>query len=254
MAITNEQIMAYVDGQLPPDQVPQVEAAIAGSEDYRAIADGHRKIALAVRMAYDDIMRDPIPDRILAEFDRPPPAQVIRPSFGRVASPPIALAASLALAAGLGMALIWQSLHSTGGNAPARIAEPAHHGVAARGTLASALDTMGASKMLQSPAGERITPVATYPQKGGGWCRDYRMTGQGATGFAGIACRDGGSEGWQIVVHMPWTPPAAVANKDIVPGGPAPEAVDAIAEQKQGGTPLTAAEEAALIARGWQQN
>lgn len=244
MAITNKEIMAYVDGELPPQDVPRVEAALAASAEYRAIADGHRKITMAVRMAYDDMLRQPVPDHILAALDRPGQGEVIRPSFGRRVSPQFAMAASLALAAGLALALVWQGNSSTSPS----------DGVAARGSLASALDTVGARQMLRSPTGERITPVVTYPQKGGGWCREYRMTGNGTSSSAGIACRDPGANSWQIVVHLPWIPPAAVADKDIVPSGPAPEAVDAVAEQKQGGTPLTAAEEAAQIARGWKQH
>lgn len=249
MVITNELLMAYADGQLPPEQVLEIEAALAASEDLRTIVDGYRKTALAARMAFEGVLREPVPDRILSLFDRQPQAEIIRPSFARRPNPMLALAASLGvLAAGLGLALIWQGRSTTG----PRIAEPVTEGLAAPGALASALETLGARQMLRSPAGERITPVVTYPQKGGGWCREYRMTGQAAVGSAGIACRDMGAAGWQIVVHLPWTPPASVADRDFVPSGPAPEAVDAVAERRQGGTPLTAVEESTLIARGWR--
>lgn len=248
-----ERLMAYADGELPPAQVPAIEAALAADATLRdALRDLMRTRTLP-RAAYDDILREPVPDHLLEALRAPlsnvtpmPPRASWRSRLAPRSGPAMALAAGLGLAAGVAFAMAL--------NLPGMALRPADTraaGLPAMGDLARVLETVASQQAVPGAAGEYLAATSTWPRRGGGWCRDYRIAAPNQTASAGIACR-AVEGGWRIVAHHPWTPPAG-SPADVVhaASGAAPREVDGVAEKLQGGNPRDPQQEAALIANGW---
>jgi anti-sigma factor RsiW len=99
-AVSDAELNAYADGQLAPERVAIVEAALARNPELaRRVAD-FRAQSAALRDALDPVLNEPIPDRLLAAA-----APAILPEAGRVrrwAIPALAAAATLVLGLGIG--------------------------------------------------------------------------------------------------------------------------------------------------------
>jgi surface antigen len=113
-------LVAYVDKQLEPAQMAAVEEIIREDPEARAIAAVLRRSAAAVKSAYDQPLREPVPARLLAAVGADGPAiegnvVPLRTRKARFDRPTImALAASLAaLVIGFG-AGHWQAAPSGG--------------------------------------------------------------------------------------------------------------------------------------------
>jgi anti-sigma factor RsiW len=97
--IDDAEIHAYVDGQLTPDRAAAIEAALLREPELAARVAGLRELNAALRDAFDPILTEPIPERLLAAATMPK---------GRAAAarrwfmPIFAAAATLVLGLGLG--------------------------------------------------------------------------------------------------------------------------------------------------------
>ena len=98
--LSDADVHAFVDGQLPPDRAQVVVAAVAANPELAArVADMRSRNAL-LREALEPVLSEPIPDRLLdAMQGRPRPAAPF--AFGWL-KPAFALAATLALGIGVG--------------------------------------------------------------------------------------------------------------------------------------------------------
>ena len=90
--ISDIDLMAYADGQLPPERVAAVEAALAADPELRQRSEALRAQNAALRETLDPWLAEPIPTRLLAAAT--PPVQLSLWSAWR---PFLALAASLVL-------------------------------------------------------------------------------------------------------------------------------------------------------------
>lgn len=245
MPIPAEMLMAYADGELPPDEAALVEAALADDEGLRAELQTLVRTATLSRAAFDDVLREPVPPHLIAALRQPPPAVTAwRARLLPRSGPALALAASLAgLAAGLALAMLLNGPGASVGES--RLADARLEGMA----VARALDR-GPSGTAVAFAGGTIKPTTTYPRRGGGWCREYEIARRDAA-VAGIACRQG-ADAWRIEAEAPVEKGAGPGQVNRPASGPT--AVEAAAERLQGGTPLTPAAEADEIARGWLAN
>jgi hypothetical protein len=206
-AITAEQLVAFVDGELPELRLGPVAAALAGDPAARAMAATLRRGGAVAAHAYDAVLAEPIPPRLLALLgEAPATSRVVafRPRWPSRLLPALAAAASLAaLLLGLtgGYAL-------RGLQAPLRPASDGDDPAADR--FAAALyevlgrDRIGASVDYRVAAGDlagRVTVTAALQTPGGLSCREFRhetRRGAAVASEAGIACRmpDGG---WQTL-------------------------------------------------------
>jgi len=66
MTITEAILMAYVDGELEPGARAQVEAAMAADPDIARRIARHRAFRDRLRASFDEVMEEPVPDRLLA--------------------------------------------------------------------------------------------------------------------------------------------------------------------------------------------
>jgi anti-sigma factor RsiW len=97
--ITDDDVHAYVDGQLSPDRIALVEATFASDPELAArVADLRERNAL-LRDALDPVLAEPIPARLLAAAAAP----AARASgLRRMLGPAFAMAATLVVGVGLG--------------------------------------------------------------------------------------------------------------------------------------------------------
>jgi anti-sigma factor RsiW len=97
--ITADDIHAYVDGQLAPERVAQVEAAFASDPALAAQATDIRQRNALLRDALDPMLAEPIPARLLAAAAVPATRST---GVRRWLGPAFAMAATLVVGVGLG--------------------------------------------------------------------------------------------------------------------------------------------------------
>lgn len=182
MIISDNDVQAYVDGELAPDDAARMDAAIAADVLVAARVERAKRLRAQVRGAFDPVLGEPLPSRlsgllqagaasnVVSMREREPAAA--RSSRWRV--PAVALAASLAA-----FALVhWMRLPS---------ADMVMQGGAlvAHGELVRRLDTGLAST---PDAASTIDIGLTFRGDDGRVCRSFVAH---ATHMAGLACREG---------------------------------------------------------------
>src|SRR5262249_56257337 len=71
LPVTEEELHAYVDGELPSDRRPAVEAWLAAHPDDMARVNGWRALADAIRARYGAVATEPVPARLsLRQIER----------------------------------------------------------------------------------------------------------------------------------------------------------------------------------------
>ncbi|MGM9487591.1 anti-sigma factor family protein [Ideonella sp. YS5] len=252
-AITDEQLMAYADGELDTAMREVVEAALAADPTLVTRLAEHEALRERVRHAFAPELDEPVPARLREALKAEPraPAPVVSLASHRKAAAARAgeasneprwggparwgaWAASLAAAVFIGHAY-WPG----GGVAPEGFALQDGGRLVARGAVETALNTQTAATR---PLGADVGVPLSFVDRSGRYCRSFTTAAH-----AGLACREGGDWAMQMLVQAPATaategarqaasalPPALLAEIDQRIEGPA---LDAAAEQQamQGG-------------------
>jgi hypothetical protein len=201
MIVTDEELMAYVDGELDTARSDSLRREIAASADLtRRVAD-QRALRDRLRHAFDRTLDEPVPARLtkLASRDR----VIDFKSSSRQRPSRHAWLSGLALAAGvvLGVAL-GPVLLPLGGEQPNIIASG--NDVEAGGALADALSRRLAS---EQTASDPIRLGVSFLAKSNEYCRTFTSQ-RGDVALAGLACRQ--DDAWRIDV---------LQSVNVVPGG-----------------------------------
>lgn len=267
MKLDDEVLMAYVDGELDSQRVAEVEAILAEDAEARATAQMFRESAATLGNAFDNILREPVPARLLAAINAPSTGPV---SDVRLARPQRrggfffstiswAQAALVALVVGAGsgyLAARWLP----GGSEPLLM-------IAAMDPLLNqALENTasGAPFVWRQADGElsrEILPMLTFRDASNRYCREFEsslITAEDRQISDGLACRAHGV--WQLraLLDRQVIASAILANPALEPGQYAPAmsgdvaSFDAVIQQMMVGKPLSAAEEAAALKQGWR--
>lgn len=202
--LDDETLVAYADGQLDADAARAVEQALARDPQARETLQALRDSAARLRAALDAVAAAPIPLKAVQTIDAGFAARrgdAGAPAGGarrRGGLPwPVAIAASiLALMIGLGGGQLLPDLR--GGTELARLqAMEAADRAARQAALQEALERKlsGQSVAWRNPDSGRqgkITPVRTFRNSTGQWCREYTVR-EASDGDRverrGIACR-----------------------------------------------------------------
>lgn len=251
MTIADEELIAFLDGELPDDRLAAVEAALAADP---ALADRAEALAAsdhAVRAAFDAVLKEPVPPALLAAATPATPAVIdlaavraarqqerAAPVAGRLRWwQPAALAASLAIGFVIG-----NGVPQSGDAAadPLIIADAA--GTRAGPTLAAALAGTRSGTDTTLPGGV-LRPVISVRAEDGRLCRQFGIQ-QAQSAITALACRTGNQ--WQIVVA---SSTAATRTDYALAAGPGEAAITAALEALGAGEPLDAAGEAAALAK-----
>ena len=258
--LTDEILVAYVDGQLDAATSAEVEAALAHDPEAR---EAVRRFNVSGRLAhavFNEALHQEVPGRLLKVFeDKPEPAPGIVDLAGRrvarqgfsVRGWALPLAASLALAVGLGGGYaVWDRLGPRPG--PVQII-----GAIPMDTpLHRVLETLPSGRTLAWEDPDRqargeITALLTFRDRSGRYCREYQAFGTDAEntrGAIGVACR-GAGDTWSHEISV-----AARATSEGVyqPAGLGHAALDAYLTELMSDTPLDPSAERSALDAGWR--
>jgi anti-sigma factor RsiW len=240
MNLTDEIIMAYVDGELDADGVAAVERAMRADPAVEEAVARARSLRERVRQAYAPVLSEQLPERLasLASGRAAPGRRIRTRHAGRTHSawrgPQwAALAASLLLGV-----LVAPWLHDAIAPGQLRVSP---EGLVADGALARALGTRLAA---DATAAGDVQVGLSFRGKDGRYCRSFALPAQG---LAGLACRGDGQ--WRI----PAVAEAAQAGGQLRLASTAlPPAVLAEIDARLADDPLDAAGERAARDAGWE--
>lgn len=247
---TDEELMAYADGQLGGERGARLAAAIAADAALRERVDALAAQRRRVAAAFADVLDEPVPDRLSALLTPPPVVDLAAERRRRAAPEPTPAASrpglswmqwgGMAASLVLGVALGWQmGPRGAGGEALLGVAEGQ---LVAGVRLERVLDSQAGG---DAPAGGVAVPLS-FVARDGRYCRAFS-----ADRVAGLACRDAAR----------WTVQTTVTAEAVaVPGGTMrqaatglPQALLEAVDARIDGEVLTAEQEKAARQRGWQR-
>ena len=258
--ISDEMLMAYVDGELDDGGRAAIEAYLATAPG----ADERLRIFEATGRGLSDLfdqpMREPVPQRLIDIVNAPD--KVV--AFGRVASRrqqssiawPTALAASLTMLAAAGSAY-WFAAHR-GGSAGAGfgVAVASNGDRVAAHAVAAVLDTVASGTTASAAVDGQnaaIKPVFTFSTENSGFCRQYTITAPDALAYGGVACK-APTGNWRVEAYEALEAKQGASDGKIAPaaGNAGPKSVEDAVDRLIYGDVLGAEAERAAIARGWR--
>lgn len=248
MKVSDEILMAYVDGEVDDETRAAVEAAMKTDADVAQRIARQNALRRELRSAFDGVLDESVPERLTRAARTAPTASVTelsrvrhekRDRMPRRWSVPqwSAMAASLVLGVFVGQAIL---------RSPASSPIVARDGrLVAQDSLAEALSNQLASDQ----AGTAPVQVGlSFRSKTGEFCRTFVL--RGGEGLAGLACREG--EIWQIETAVPNETLATGNDNYQMAGAKLPLAVLQAVEGRIDGEPLDASGEVAARASGWR--
>lgn len=241
-------LMAYVDGELSPQQAQALEAAMAADPLLAAAVQRHRALRDTLRAAYAPVLDEAVPEHLAALLRTSSPAQRADNVVALVPRPPaevptrwgwpqwVGMAASLLL----GVAVSQWTLKP---EAASLQAGPAGEFVAG-GALARGLQEQLAS--VPDPAGT-VAVGLTFRDHDGHYCRSFVI--EDAHVLAGLACRQPDGR-WRVPVVMESETAATGGLRQAATALPPGLLVEA--EARMGSDPLDAVEERKARDGGWR--
>lgn len=189
MTITDEMLIAYVDGEADEATRAAVEAAAAADTSVASRIAKQRELAGRLSAAFGGALSEPVPERLSAAIkqggatDKVVNLQAAKAK--RLAGLPLPAWAAMAACLVVGV-LVGQQMSSLG---------PVGRDFRAQGQLAQALD----QRLSSDEAGANVVRVGlSFRSSEGNFCRIFQTPG--AKGLAGFACRDG--EHWRVMMAM----------------------------------------------------
>lgn len=242
MTVTDEELMAYVDGELDPARCETLRQEIAASADLSRRVAEQQALRDRLRNAFDPALDEPVPSRLTDLTSR---ARVVdfasaarqRPSRNAWLSG-LAVAAGIVLGIALGPAIM-----NLAREQPDIVARGAD--VAAGGALADALSRRLTS---EQSASDPIRLGVSFRATSGEYCRTF-IARRGDSALAGMACREGAA--WRIDALQSVTilPEASDGYRQAATA--LPPLVLRAAEDSMAGDPLDAVGEAEARDRKW---
>jgi hypothetical protein len=250
---SDEELMAYADGQLDGARAEAIRAACSGNAGVAAQVAMFRVSQRLLRKAFDPVAGEPLPQHLidavrdLRDDQRPAAPAAVQRRSRRRRRPSPALAASImaALAFAGGWLLHGPQRHGGDGLLASAATLPA--------TVTAALDHVASGEIAHVRIGERrvdVLPLASY-ESSGRYCREFELaaTGTPSTGSArGLACNDGGRWHTAAVVTA-GTAAAAPADDGYAPASGSSALATLLGDSR----PLSGSEERALLQRGWRK-
>jgi surface antigen len=264
--LDEETLMAYADGELDPGRAAEVEALLAEDAEARATVQMFRDTAARMRGAFDPILREPVPARLLATVNRPPSGKVRDIRLARrgalsrfLPQTAWARAAAVALVVGAGAGYLTAQRQPGTLEPSARVAATDH-------LLNEALETTPSGALFTR--GEReggiernIMPLLTFRDANSRYCREFESTLQAPDGQQvsyGVACRERGVWQPQALMARPLIAstlrgdPTADHSQYAPAMGSEVAGFDTVIQQLMVGQPLSPEEEAAGLKHGWR--
>ncbi|MFZ0267697.1 anti-sigma factor family protein [Caulobacter sp.] len=255
MTVPDEEVFAFVDGELPPEAMARIEAAMTTDPQLALRVETQRALRRLLSGAHAGIVRE-APPKVsgAAVAAQPPPtskpAEVIAfpgakakakakdKAKPREPKPP-AGASGRGFPAWLGPAaclIIGLAIGRLAAPPPVTLSGADDPTPIAAGPLARALNTQASG-----PSAGPIRINLSFQTASGAYCRAFRASGRSP--LAGVACREAG--GWRVRAVSPDRPDPMTASQTS-------PAVLAVVDAMIVGAPLDAAGEAKARAGGWK--
>jgi hypothetical protein len=248
MIISEETLMAYADGELDPAERARIETAVADDPALAARVEAHRALRTRVGAAYEEVLDEPAPDRlvnVITHAPRPRVAEVVDLAHLRQSRTPgrsTGWAQWAAMAACFVLGFLVAAPIQLGSS---DLVRARGLNLIAHGRLAHALTERLTSDSQNAHGTVRIGE--SFLSRSGAYCRTFTAAGRGA--LAGVACRDDGR--WRVATAVFFKAQPGVEPYPSA-GFQQPQAVtDAVAADIVG-TPLDARNEAAARTSGWR--
>lgn len=247
-------LSAYIDGELPAAEARALKERLLREPELARRLETLRAADSDTLRLYDAIDKRPMPKAILDMLGQ---AKQQPESDNVVAFPkrglqqffqiPVAIAASVALLAGILVANIYQQGNEAG---------PAQAGLYAgmvdtTSDLHRVLEGGVSSQAEMLGNGQTAELLLTFEDRNGDYCRQLRLDGVGAP-VQGVACRRG--DAWQVEA-------VSIAGRRAPDGsyqqasGDTPKAIDSAIDALIGPLPpLDREEETSLISNGWKKS
>jgi hypothetical protein len=226
MSITDEMLMAYVDGELSEAQRMAVDSAVVADPALFEKLERHRRLRARMGGAFAEVLAEPVPERLAAAAT----TSTVIPFPARPRAVPAWAAMAACVAIGLVAGLSVPRL----GPAPTIGSD-----LRAHGQLATALDKQLAS----TPVLGAAVRVGLTFRSADGYCRTFSERA-----VAGLACREGGA--WRV--RMAVARAARPASDYRTAASETPPQVLEAAQDLMVGEPLDAKAEIAARAKGWR--
>ncbi|MFN3945029.1 MAG: zf-HC2 domain-containing protein [Allosphingosinicella sp.] len=187
-AVTDEMLMAYVDGELDAPARREVEEAIAADPALAARAEAERRLRARIAGHYAPIADEAVPERFRTLLGvAEPGAEIVDFAAARERRRPWLYARNFAAIAATFVVGMLATQLVPGGSGPIAVEDG---GMVAQGPLARALDTQLASAQ---PVDAATRIGVTFSAEDGRICRSFDTDA-----LAGLACRDQGA--WRVVM------------------------------------------------------
>jgi hypothetical protein len=251
LEITDELLVAYVDDELDAAQRTMVRSVLDNDPGLCRRADDMRLARDLLREAFPLKPGASVPPSIDAAANRLAEACAHRFSGPPQAVPfrnwrKYAIAAGVVLCVTVGASyLAWRAA-----SAPTRQPVTSVMRVDPNTALHGVLESTPSAEVVNVPAEDAaVRAVLTFRSKDGRFCREFEILA-GSGGSTGIACRDHGEWRAEVLVS---TAAASSDGTSYTPAGQSDErAVAEVAERLIRGDPLSAQEEARVLAGGWR--
>lgn len=247
MNISDETLMRYADGELDAQQAAEVEAAIRNDPTRAQRVEEHRALRAKLGRAFDGVLREPIPDRLVEAANAAARTNVTDLASARAAKQGAtharrwawkewtAIAASVLMGVFVGRTAL-QAPDST-------LVETRGNELIAAGSLAEALTTqVGGERSQDAP----IVIAATFRNETGEYCRAF--TAREPEALAGVACRD--DDAWRL--HTLTQGAAGASNDYRMAGSQLPAIVVQTMDSMMASDALDTEQEEAARERSWR--
>jgi hypothetical protein len=250
--ITDELLVAYVDDELDAAQRAMVCSVLDSNPALCRRADEMRLARDLLREAFPLRPDARIPEPIDAAANRLAEACARRSSHRRPA-PRFQKRWKYATAAGFALCVAVAASYLAWRVGSERTPQPvtALTRIGPDTALHGVLESAPSAEVINVPAEDAaVRAVLTFRAKDGRFCREFEILAGSGGGSTGIACREHGEWRAEVMLSAAAAPPDS---NYYTPAGQSDEpAVAEVAERLIQGDPLSAQEEASLLASGWR--
>jgi hypothetical protein len=244
--ISDETLFAYVDDELDAAARADVEAAIQADPALARRVDEQRALRTLLSGAYDPVLDEPVPERLLSAARPPRKARVLDLAAARESRRPRetrgtwtwqhwgGMAACLMIGLLAGRSALFPGTDDI-------VAREGH--LVAQGPLAQALSTQLASAQ---PTNAPVKIGLSFLSRSDGYCRSFSLPREGS---GGLACRRG--DEWDLRVVAQDAPRTNTDGNLRMAASTLPAVMKAVDEQISG-SPLDAEGERAAMQQGWR--
>ncbi|MEJ2226863.1 MAG: hypothetical protein P8Y67_01260 [Alphaproteobacteria bacterium] len=267
--LTDEMLVAYVDGTLDPTEREHVETLLKEDSEARDRLEGFRITGRLLAELMDRHMPSPSPkrllDRVLPEETKPGPAiyERYKQQSAGVAEKlgahlyMVPLFAAVMIA-GVGLGWFLNSNGVTEKPIRNNFVHIESNRMYASAKLQNALETLPSSDGTTAAIANNnpkdnsnhINIRMTFRNKEGHYCREYEVGDKETIRNSGVACRNGGGD-WFVHVQALIAPAPSIHM--YIPAGTSRNTMDIVALSLMEGAPLAKNEEVAAIADGWRK-